>query len=120
MRSGILPPKKRWREMAAQASTTQTQTKKARSDIVIASHLFAPVVQTQEKNPLRTALEQHFALMNDGSIKTFHFSQVLKEIAFYHRDQHKTLKKDQKDVFSIILFLYEKAVIIDPNNPYAK
>ncbi|VVC75027.1 hypothetical protein AQUSIP_03020 [Aquicella siphonis] len=80
-----------------------------------------PVVQpVLAKPPLVVALEQHLGLMNPQGLKYFHLSEILREIALYHRQKRHTHTPQEADILSAILFLYEKAIVIDPHNIYAE
>jgi|GEM_PF-5851433 hypothetical protein len=78
-----------------------------------------PKPLTHAKNPLRAALEQHFSLMNQTELKPYHYSEVLREIAIYHRAHRHEKKPGEEDILSTILFLHEKAVVIEPASKLA-
>lgn len=87
------------------------------------SSLFPPVpslaANHPPKHPLINALERHLKLMNPQGLKIFHYSEILRQIAFFHRANRHSLTKDENDILTVALFLYEKAVTIDPRNIYA-
>lgn len=78
-----------------------------------------PVVKTK-KNPLRSALETHFRNMRPETLAKYHFSEILREIADFHRARRNTFTDKQVDMFATILFTYEKACLIEPLNNEAK
>lgn len=124
-----LPIKKRPIEAVTTLPETSS-TKYAKTDTTVQAELetkasqpgfFKQPLPVRKTNihPLRKLFQTHFQFMNPEGLRPYHFSEMLAQIAEFHRAKHATFTS-RSDMFPTILFLYEKALVIEPLNDAAK
>lgn len=79
-------------------------------------------IPAAEPHPFRAALEQFLSLMRHDDIRSYHLSNILREIARYHR--HTVVGRKvlafELDIYNLIKLLNEEAIALKPDNKLAK